>query len=106
MNIVYAVLAAHVSVTSKCTCSCPGVFSGQGCGAKLKWVQFREGKGCWGCSSWPACDYKEAATERLATPQLTLEAMSKEEFKVAVLPIMCRVAYQAPECTKVSFSAI
>ena len=89
-----------------CTCSCPGVFSGQGCGAKLKWVQFREGKGCWGCSSWPACDYKEAATERLATPQLTLEAMSKEAFKVAVLHIMCCVAYQAPECTKVSFSAI
>ncbi|DBA70641.1 TPA: hypothetical protein ACH3X2_012024 [Trebouxia sp. C0005] len=61
---------------------CPGVYSGQGCGAKLRWVQFREGGGCWGCSSWPACDYKEAATERLANPQVTLEAVSKDVFKV------------------------
>ena len=65
-------------------CRCPGVYSGQGCGATLKCVQFREGGGCWGCSSWPACDYKEAATERLANPQVTLEAVSKDLFKVNV----------------------
>lgn len=65
-------------------CRCPGVFSGQGCGAKLKWVQFREGGGCWGCASWPACDYKEAAVERLASPQVTLEAVSKDIFKAIV----------------------
>ena len=50
----------------------------------MKRVQFREGGGCWGCSSWPACDYKEAATERLANPQVTLEAVSKNVFKVNV----------------------
>ena len=92
-NAVYAVFNAFCSETGMFSCSCPGVFSGQGCGAKLKWVQFREGKGCWGCCSWPACDYKEAATERLATPQVTLEAVSKELFKVVAWPTLLCVAY-------------
>ena len=81
-----------------CSYSCPGVYSGQGCGAKLKWIQFREGGGCWGCSSWPACDYKEAATERLATPRVTLEAVSKDVFKASVALTgscaLCTVALQ------------
>ena len=81
-NHCYHYCLLHLKLQMCVSCSCPGVFSGQGCGAKLKWVQFREGKGCWGCASWPACDYKEAATERLATPQVTLEAVSKELFKV------------------------
>ena len=78
----------------------------------LKWVQFREGKGCWGCSTWPACDYKEAATERLATPQVTLEAVSKELFKVDALPMLLRDAYptnkvplSATKCPAVPFKA-
>ena len=111
-NVVNAVPTAYVCGTSMCSCSCPGVFSGQGCGAKLKWVQFREGKGCWGCSSWPACDHKEAATERLATPQVTLEAVSKELFKVFALPMLRRVAYtksivplSAPKCPSVPFGS-
>lgn len=84
--LVVSVIGDGTSLTNMYVrvCSCPGVFSGQGCGAELKWVQFREGKGCWGCSSWPACDYKEAALERLATPQVTLEAVNKELFKVLV----------------------
>jgi hypothetical protein len=34
--------------------SCPGVFTF--CGAELRWVS--RGSGFWGCSSFPACDYK------------------------------------------------
>ena len=80
-------------------CRCPGVYSGQGCGAKLRWVQFREGGGCWGCSSWPACDYKEAATERLANPQVTLEAVSKDVFKVNVHTYhQCAPIKQTEQC--------
>lgn len=62
-------------------CRCPGVFSGQGCGAALRFKRSGE-RAFWGCSRWPDCDYREGPTDRLPSPQVALEALSTQAFTV------------------------
>jgi hypothetical protein len=75
-------------------CRCPGIFKtvDKGCGGKLvplRRLVPQDNSGpaelieCWSCEKYPQCDFKEFIQKRLYIPQVSLEAVDRETFKVA-----------------------
>ena len=65
-------------------CRCPGMFSGQGCGAELRYWPVADG-GFYRCPR-KGCGHQEWALQREGSPQVALEGVDGATFKVGCLP--------------------
>lgn len=75
--------ACHCLTHHSLHCRCPGMFSGQGCGAELRYWPVADG-GFYRCPR-KGCGHQEWALQREGSPQVALEGVDGATFKVRVL---------------------